>query len=317
MPIRPLEAVSPEAAARREILFRETLFERCERVVLGVAWAIKNHGLGLLPYFLLLLTDQVVPKDELPDPETTLDKNGLAGIVHDLSVPTLLAAYRRGLGPAGHFGRLSWMSLPKRCVLFFSEYHIAKRLRRLMRQGLYTVTFDRAFEGVMKACAERRAGRWHVTWITPRIMRAYTAMFDAGYAHSFEVWNQEGQLVGGGYGVVAGNVFFTESQFSRESNTSKLGFTVFNWHLAQWGFAINDGKAATPTILEMGFRDISRDEFLIHTMAVGPAAAKPCRWAVEKTAEEIAEWQPLHAASEATLQPAQTKAPAEADTANN
>ncbi len=305
MPTMPVETVSPQTAARREAVFRETLFERCERVVLGVAWALKNHGFGLLPYFLLCMTDIMMPRDELPDPETTLDEDGLAGIVHNLSVPTLMAAYRRGLGPAGHFGRLTWMSLPERCVLFFREYHIAKRLRRLMRQNLYTVTFDKDFEGVIKACAERRAGRWHVTWITPRIMRAYAAMFDAGHVHSFEVWNKEGQLVGGGYGVAVGNVFFTESQFSRESNTSKLGFTVFNWHLAKWGFAINDGKAATPTILEMGFRDIPRAEFLTYTNAEGPAAAKPGRWIVEKTPEEIAEWQPqdFHAAEAASLQP--------------
>lgn len=305
MPSMPVETVTPETAARRDILFRETLFERCERVALGIAWALKNHGLGLLPYFLLLATDIVMPKEDLPDPDVTFDKEGLAGIVHDLSVPTLLAAYRRGLGPAGHFGRLAWMSLPQRCVLFFKEFHIAKRLRRLMRQGLYTVTFDKDFEGVIKACSERRAGRWHVTWITPRIMRAYTALFDAGHAHSFEVWNKEGALVGGGYGVVAGGVFYTESQFSRESNTSKLGFTVLNWHLAKWGFTINDGKVETPTIKEMGFRDIPRAEFLTYTNAAGPEAAKPSRWVLEKDAADIAEWQPQDVVTveEATLQP--------------
>lgn len=302
----PAEPVPAERAARRDALFRETLFERCERVLLGIAWALKNHGLGLLPYFLLLATDIVMPKQELPDPEATVDDEGLAGIVHDLSVPTLMAAYRNGLGPAGHFGRLSWMSLRERCVLFFHEFHIAKRLRRLMRQELYTVTFDRDFEGVIKACSERRAGRWHVTWITPRIMRAYTALFDAGHAHSFEVWNKAGELVGGGYGVAVGNVFYTESQFSRESNTSKLGFTVFNWHLAQWGFTICDGKVETPTIKEMGFRNISRAEFLMHSRAPGPEASKPSRWSVEKDAKDVADWQPqdLFAAGEASLQPA-------------
>jgi leucyl/phenylalanyl-tRNA--protein transferase len=132
----PVDCVSPDRAARRDVLFRETLFERCERVVLGIAWALKNHGFGLLPYFRLLAANIVMPKQELPDPEATLDGEGLAGIVHDLSPPALMAAYRSGLGPAGHFGRLSWMSLPERCVLFFNEFHIAKRLRRLMRQEL-------------------------------------------------------------------------------------------------------------------------------------------------------------------------------------
>ena len=65
---------------------------------------------------------------------------------------------------------------------------MSNNLRRLMRQGRYTVTFDQDFEQVIAACAARR-GRWHLTWITPRIMRVYADAFDAGEAHSFEVWN--------------------------------------------------------------------------------------------------------------------------------
>ena len=78
----------------------------------------------------------------------------------------------------------------------------------------------------------------------------------------FEVWNERGELAGGGYGVAIGASFVTESQFSREPNTSKIGFTVLNWHLAHWGFAFNDGKLMTPTCRDMGFREIPRGEFL-------------------------------------------------------
>jgi leucyl/phenylalanyl-tRNA--protein transferase len=169
---------------------------------------------------------------------------------------------------------------------------MSKRLRRLMRQDRYTVTFDRDFEGVIKACAGRRDGRWHLTWITPRIMRAYAALFDAGYVHSFEVWNGEGRLVGGGYGVAIGRVFFTESQFSHEPNTSKLGFAVLNWHLANWGYRLNDGKWATPTILDMGFRLIPRREFLSLVAKDTRDGGRPGRWRVEATPEEVAAWEP-------------------------
>jgi leucyl/phenylalanyl-tRNA--protein transferase len=167
-----------------------------------------------------------------------------------------------------------------------------KRLRRLMRHGLYTVTFDRDFEGVIKACAGKRDGRWHLTWITPRIMRAYAALYDAGLAHSFEVWNRDGDLIGGGYGVALGRVFFTESQFSREDNTSKLGFSVLNWHLARWGYALNDGKWATPTILDMGFRLIPRQEFLRLLGKEAGAGGRAGRWAVEAGPEVVADWHP-------------------------
>jgi leucyl/phenylalanyl-tRNA--protein transferase len=210
---RPLPT-SPEALARREALFRETPAETLERIALGTAWALKPERIDALPALgKLWLSDLVAPSRTLPDPERTLHKNGLCGMVHDLSVPTLLAAYERGLFTFTHFGPLKWLSLPERCVLFFDEIHVSKRLRRLMRQAQYRVSFDRDFEGVIKACAGRRDGKWHVTWITPRIMRAYAELYDAGHVHSFEVRNANDELVGGGYGLALGNVFFTESQF--------------------------------------------------------------------------------------------------------
>jgi leucyl/phenylalanyl-tRNA---protein transferase len=210
--------------------------------------------------------------------------------VHDLSVPTLIEAYKRGLFTFAHFGPLKWVSPPERCVLFFDEIHIASRLRRQIRQARYTVTLDRDFEGVIKACAGRREGKWHVTWITPRIMNAYADMHDAGYAHSFEVWNEAGAMVGGGYGVAIGRAFFTESQFSGESNTSKIGYTVLNWHLAKWGYRLNDGKWPTPTILNMGFRTISRAEFLAQLAPITRAAGKSGRWDVETDLNTVAAW---------------------------
>jgi leucyl/phenylalanyl-tRNA--protein transferase len=126
-------------------------------------------------------------------------------------------------------------------------------------------------------------------------MRAYGELFDAGFVHSFEVWNDQDELVGGGYGVAIGRIFFTESQFSHESNTSKLGFTVLNWHLAKWGFLVNDGKWETPTIREMGFRLIPRAEFL-RVLALGTEEeGKFGRWQVEVPANVVAAWQPAGA----------------------
>jgi leucyl/phenylalanyl-tRNA--protein transferase len=277
--------------ARRAALFRETPAQVLERWALGTAWALQPKRIGNLPGLgRLWLSDLVRPRRALPDPRRTVNAAGVCGLVHDLSNATLLDAYRRGLFTFAHFGPLKWMSLPERCVLFFDEIHIGKRVRKLLRQGKYTVTFDRDFEGVIKACAGRRDGRWHVTWITPRIMRAYGDLFDAGHVHSFEVWNEAGLLVGGGYGVSAGGVFFTESQFSHEDNTSKLGFTVLNWHLAQWGYVLNDGKWATPTILDMGFRMIPRAEFRAH-IAASAGGGRPGRWQVEVDPKTLATWQ--------------------------
>jgi leucyl/phenylalanyl-tRNA--protein transferase len=282
------------SANRRAALFRESLADMAERWALGLAWAAKPARIGGLPNLAALcLQEFLAPDHALPDPERALaNPHGLAGIVHDFSLPTLLAAHERGLYPFAHVGPLKWWSPPERSLLFFDELHIAKRLRRQMRQGQYSVTFDRDFEGVITACAGRRSGRWHVTWITPKIMNAYAEAYDAGHAHSFEVWNEKGELAGGGYGVAVGNSFVTESQFSAEPNTSKIGFTVFNWHLAQWGFAFNDGKIMTPTTKDMGFREIPRSDFLARLAKAAKQPDRRGRWQVEAEMAKIADWQP-------------------------
>jgi leucyl/phenylalanyl-tRNA--protein transferase len=287
-------AFAPHAGNRRDVLFRETMIEAAERWALGLAWALTPKRIGGVPALLRMCARETLAADyALPDPERALAAPaGLAGIVHDLSLPKLVEAYRRGLYPLAHAGPLKWWSPPERSLLFFDELHIAKRLRRQMRQGRYTVTFDRDFEGVIKACAGVRAGRWHLTWITPRIMRAYADAFDAGFAHSFEVWNEAGDLAGGGYGLAVGGAFATESQFSLEPNTSKIGFTVLNWHLAHWGFAFNDGKLMTPTCRDMGFREVPRTEYLAKLAQVARKPDRLGRWSVSADMAVIADWQP-------------------------
>ncbi len=282
----------PDAKARRAVLFRESPRDIAERIALGLAWSLRPRRIGNLPGLARVwLRDTFSGGSELPDARAAV-QGGIAGIAHDLSVPALLGAYSRTLYPWGHVGPFKWLSTEQRCVLFFNELHIAKRLRRQMRQNEYRVTFDRDFEGVMKACAERRPGRFHLTWLRPKIMHAFAELYDAGHAHSFEVWNKDGALVGGGYGVAANGVFFTESQFSRESNTSKMGFTLFNWHLAKWGFLLNDGKDPTPTINEMNFRTIPRSELQAILDRGTMAMCRVGRWECETDLKSVAEWQP-------------------------
>jgi leucyl/phenylalanyl-tRNA--protein transferase len=282
----------PEIRARRAALFRETAAERLERWMLGTAWVLRPKRIAGLPALgRLMLSDLFAPPQGLPDPERTLNALGLCGMVHDTSVPALVAAYRQGLFTFAHYGPLKWVSLPERCVLAPAGMRIGKNVRRLLRQERYRVTFDRDFEGVIKACAGRRDGRWHVTWITPRIMRIFADLFDSGFVHSFEVWNDAGDLVGGGYGVAIGRAFFTESQFSREPNTSKVGFSVLNWHLARWNYALNDGKWETPVLREMGFRTIPRPEFRRQVAVATAAAGRTGRWEVEADQKTVTGWQ--------------------------
>jgi leucyl/phenylalanyl-tRNA--protein transferase len=279
----------------RAQMFQESPREMVERFVLGSAWALTPKRIGGLPGVARMLARDLMARDRaLPDPEGALaSPPGLAGIAHDLSVPTLVAAYRSGLFPFSHLPPLKWWSPPLRTVLDFRNFHIAKSLKAKLKQARYTVTFDRDFEGVIANCAGRRQGRWHLTWITPRIMRAYCDLFDAGYAHSFEVWNAAGELVGGGYGVATGAAFSGESQFSHENDTSKIGLSVLTFHLTRWGFAFQDGKLMTPTMQHMGFREIPRSQYLTQLAQAVRAPGRSGRWQVEAELPDVAAWKPV------------------------
>ncbi len=289
-----LPAAASSHAGRRAMLFREGAADMLERWVLALAWGLAPARIGGLPNLArMCLREFLAPDYALPDPERALERPyGLAGIVHELSLPTLLAAYRRGLYPLAHMAPLKWWSPPQRSVLFFDNLHISNNLARLMRQDRYTVTFDRDFEAVIAACAGRRQGRWHLTWITPRIMRVYADAFDAGYAHSFEVWNKAGELVAGGYGLAIGGSFTAELQFTYEANASRVGMTVLNWHLARWGFRYNDGKLIGPLWQSMGFRETPRPEFLALLKEAVAAPGRSGRWQIEADLDTVSRWRP-------------------------
>jgi leucyl/phenylalanyl-tRNA--protein transferase len=279
---------------RRAALFRESPADVAERWALGLAWGLMPARIGGLPNLArLCLAEFLAPDYALPDPERALDNPpGLAGIVHDLTLPILLAAYRRGLYPLAHVAPLKWWSPPMRSVLSFKDFHISNNLARLMRQDRYTVTFDRDFERVIAACAGRRQGRWHLTWITPRIMQVYAEAFDAGYVHSYEVWNKAGDLVAGGYGTAYGGAFTGESQFAHEPNASKVGMAVLAWHLAQWHFRFFDGKLIGPLWESLGCREIPRPEFLARLAEAVRQPGKIGRWQVETDLATVSRWQP-------------------------
>ena len=115
---------------------------------------------------------------------------------------------------------------------------------------------------------------------------------DAGHVQSFEVWNDRSELAAGGYGVAVGRTFVIEPQFFRESNASKIGFSVLAWHLANWGFVLADNKWLTPTTAQMGFREIPRAEYLRRLSALADDPVPPGRWEAEADSKSVADWRP-------------------------
>src|SRR5262249_33160397 len=152
----------------------------------------------------------------------------------DLSVERLLLAYRRGIFPWYEEGYpILWWSPPRRCIMDPPSFHISRSLRRLLRQGQFTVTVDQAFPQVIRSCAETRIEQEQGTWITEEMIDAYCALHKAGFAHSAETW-LNGELVGGIYGVSLGKAFFGESMFKRETNASKVAFATLAQRLVDW-----------------------------------------------------------------------------------
>ncbi|MFM7784389.1 MAG: leucyl/phenylalanyl-tRNA--protein transferase, partial [Gammaproteobacteria bacterium] len=129
------------------------------------------------------------PEDFPPLEQALSRPDGLLAIGGDLSVPRLLAAYRRGIFPWYEEPEpILWWSPDPRAVLFPEELHLAASLRKQLRRGLFRVTADTAFTEVVAACAAPRPGA-SGTWIGPRMQRAYAALHRAGHAHSVEVWD--------------------------------------------------------------------------------------------------------------------------------
>ncbi len=263
------QADTPAAAAARKdvrarIPVRERVLCAANRILLGTAYALQPQRLRDVPPLVAwTVLDLLAGRTEIPDPNRTRARpDTFGGVVRRLTPETYLAAARLGFFPWAHCGPLKWWTRERRMVLRLSDLRVSRRVKRLIRKGEYRVTFDTAFADVLAACAAPRDYNWHtLTWITPRFMQLYADLHRLGHAHSFEVWNGEGDLVGGGFGVAFGGLFVGESMFSRETDTSKLGFAVLVAHLKEWGFSAVDGRDPTPVMEKSGFRMIPRAEF--------------------------------------------------------
>ncbi len=274
----------------------EPVLDRVRRVVLASLWSLKPPRLWGVPNVLwMVLKSAFSPRvagRQLPDPETALkNPDGLVGICPDLRVETLVSGYRAGLFQLCHVRPYKWWAPSTRMVLRIPDFHMEKNLRRRLRSGRYKVTFDQAFEEVMRGCAEPRPGRLRLTWITEDIIEAYCALHAAGYAHSVDVWDDDGNLAGGVFGISVGDVFFTESQFARQRDASKVGFATLSCHLQHWGYVLNDAKYYSGHLAQAGFQLMPRSQFNALLARHCAGHGKPGQWTVDD-ALDVGNWDP-------------------------
>lgn len=190
------------------------------------------------------------------------EPNGLLAVGGDLGSARLLLAYSMGIFPwYGEGQPILWWSPDPRCVLDLDDFHVSRRLRRVMNQEKFRVTFDEDFPGVIRACASVERPGQEGTWITPEMVRAYVRLHEAGLAHSAECWLGE-DLAGGIYGIALGRGFFGESMFHREADASKVALARLVDRLAGWGFHFIDAQVTTSHMLSLGAREVPRTAFL-------------------------------------------------------
>lgn len=207
-----------------------------------------------------------------PNPRLASDE-GLLAYGGDLSPNRLLTAYRKGIFPWYNPGDpILWWSPNPRLLLYPEKFRLRKSFRRVLRSGKFSVTFDKAFEAVIKACADvPRKGQGH-TWIVPEMQEAYIQLHHEGFAHSVEVY-KEGELVGGLYGVAIGKAFIGESMFSLVPDASKVAFKVLSDVLGAKGYDFIDCQMKTDHMVGLGAEEVDRDRYLDE---LEEALFKPC-----------------------------------------
>ena len=200
--------------------------------------------------------------EKFPPVISALDEpNGLLAAGGDLSPERIQSAYQQGIFPWFEQDQpILWWCPNPRSVIYPHQFKASRSLSKTIRKNRYQITFDTAFDDVIRACAEARSGQAD-TWITDDMINAYNQLHKLGVAHSIESWS-DGQLVGGLYGLAIGQVFFGESMFSRSTDASKVAFaTMVNW-LKSWDYTLIDCQVSNPHLTSLGAVELPRDQFI-------------------------------------------------------
>ncbi|GAB5350128.1 leucyl/phenylalanyl-tRNA--protein transferase [Alteriqipengyuania sp. 357] len=177
--------------------------------------------------------------------------------------PILLSAYRQGLFPMAETRRdqdIFWVEPRERAIIPIGGFHCSRSLARTIRREVFTIRVDSDFAGTVLECAAPRADT-DETWISGRIAASYQRLHEVGHAHSIECW-QDGELVGGVYGVAFDRVFCGESMFSRRRDGSKVALAWLLALLQRAGCVLFDCQFMTGHLASLGATPIPQSDYL-------------------------------------------------------
>jgi leucyl/phenylalanyl-tRNA--protein transferase len=183
----------------------------------------------------------------------------IRGVTFRLTPDMIETNYRRGVFPMAEPGSrvVTWRRPSRRAIIPLDGFHVSRSLARTLKRGTFEVSYDRAFDRVMEACADRPEG----TWISDEFRAVYGELHRRGEAHSVEVWKGE-RLVGGVYGVHLGGAFFAESKFHRETDMSKVALAKLVGRLRERGFALLEVQYLTRHLAQFGTVAVSHAGYL-------------------------------------------------------
>lgn len=180
----------------------------------------------------------------------------------EITPELLLRAYACGIFPMSESADdpgLFWVEPELRGVIPLEGFRVASRLARTVRSDAFEVSVDRAFKRVIAECAAPKPDR-EETWINRRIRDLYSALHEMGHAHSVEVW-QDGDLVGGLYGVSIGSAFFGESMFHHARDASKVALVHLVARLIAGGYRLLDTQYVTDHLRTFGAIEVPRERY--------------------------------------------------------
>ena len=196
---------------------------------------------------------QFLPQSEWPDDE-------VVAIGADLEPDTVLYAYAHGMFPMyvdKKSRMLGWWSPFERGVIPLNGFRVTRSLRSSAQQ--FVCTINVAFTRVMQECATARTDG---NWINQEFIDAYTNLHQLGHAHSVEVWNKKGELVGGLYGLRINGLFAGESMFHRETDASKVALMYLVDLMNLDGMQLLDTQWNTDHLASLGCMSVTRADYL-------------------------------------------------------
>lgn len=193
------------------------------------------------------------PPDRWPDTD-------LIAVGGDLEPATLINAYRQGIFPmevTALQGRLGWWSPELRGIVPLDRLRVTKSMRQSARR--FDVRVDTCFTDVMRACGDpsREDG-----WITDEFIAAYTTLHRIGWAHSVEVFDRDGQLAGGLYGVRINRLFAGESMFHSRRDASKVALMALVQLMRDSSMQLLDVQWCTAHLATLGAMEVTRAQYL-------------------------------------------------------